>query len=186
VLGVAATLLLVPSLLTGQVFEETMEPDELGIGDIDSLVVPPSGYVGNAACMTCHQSAYDRWIGTKHARAFVELRSRLSMMMAREAGVTAGSPARSGKCLACHATAHDVPAAFRGPEFRMGEGVTCEKCHGPGQRHLEAVAAGDKTASIELPGQAVCMACHRLPSWHKGEKGSEPFYFTERWKRIAH
>ena len=122
-----------------QYYEDTMEPGELGIRDIARVRTPRTEYVGNDGCRLCHEAAYQKWLGTGHARAFVPMRSMMAMMMGRREGITASTPAQSGKCLVCHATAHDVAAAYRAPGFRMGEGVTCEKCHGPGGDHVRAM-----------------------------------------------
>jgi hypothetical protein len=187
--GIASLLLV--SLLPhafGQVFEDTLDPQEIGILDLDSLVTPPAVYVGNEVCMGCHAASYRKWLGTKHSRAFVPMRSQMAMMMAQRAGITACCPDRSGKCLRCHATAHNVPADFRGPQFRMGEGVSCEACHGPGGSHVEAAAsaASDAKACIEIPAAAHCMACHGSKPWHEMVTSGEPFSLEDSFKKIEH
>jgi hypothetical protein len=42
----------------------------------------------------------------------------------------------SERCLNCHALA--VPEALRGAKFNLKEGNTCEQCHGPSEKWLEA------------------------------------------------
>ena len=155
--------LLVAGIAFAQVYEDRMEPAEIGIRDVDHMVVPPARYVGNAVCAGCHAAAYKKWLGTKHARSFVPMRSMMAMKMGERAGVTACCPAKSGTCLPCHATAHNVPAVYRGEAFRMGEGVACEKCHGPGGAHVEAVEREhhEPSARMKMPGKQDCMACHR-------------------------
>ena len=196
------------SIAEGQVVEERMDPAELGFGDMDSLTVPETSYVGNDTCRACHEDAYRLWLGTRHARAFVPLRSRMAAVMGKKDSVTADSPASSGKCLSCHATGHDVPAAYREPGFRIGEGVTCEKCHGPGGAHVSAVqsrigkaiasaalglrtsirtllAGGDGAKGLRDAWEPSCAGCHNpLPS-HEMLK-SEPFVFAKAWKTITH
>jgi hypothetical protein len=78
------------------------------------------------------------------------------------------------KCFDCHSTGLR-PDADGGPELsRMTPGVTCERCHGPGERHVQAARAGRPAAEIlrtifnsaRLPTKAqveVCGGCHRLP-----------------------
>lgn len=172
----------------GQLFEDTMEPDEMGIRDVDSLVTPSAAYVGNEVCKTCHPASYRKWLETEHSRAFVPMLSMVSRTVAERAGVTAGSPSKSGKCLRCHATAHDVPADYRGPLFRMGEGVSCEKCHGPGGGHVDAVEAGgaDPGQRIRLPREEDCMGCHSPKPSHEGIEGRRTYSVGEARKRIAH
>lgn len=71
-------------------------------------------------------------------------------------------------CFACHA-----PAAVTGAGLELDHftpGVTCESCHGPGERHLAAVKAGRfEDPQIFNPGkldgislsQEFCGTCHR-------------------------
>lgn len=72
------------------------------------------------------------------------------------------------RCFACHATASVANRAFDPSAATLG--VTCEACHGPGRRHVDAMsqhrAAEGKTsilnpASLE-PADSVdfCGACH--------------------------
>ena len=205
VIGVA---LATCSVAHGQVYEERMEPVELGIGDLDSLTVPGSAYVGNDTCRACHADAYRLWLGSRHARAFVPLRSQAAAAVGAKDTVTADSPAASGKCLSCHATGHDVPAAYRESGFRIGEGVACEKCHGPGEKHVGAVGSrlgkalaaagvglrrairttlawGDEAEAMRRAWESNCLGCHKsLPSHEMLE--SDPFVFAKAWKGIAH
>lgn len=169
-----------------------MEPDEIGLRDIDRIRVPQTSYVGNDMCRVCHQAAYEKWLATAHSRAFVPMRSMMAMMMGEQAGVTACCPAKSGKCLRCHGTAHDIPAAYRGTGVRMGEGVTCEKCHGPGGEHVklarssregETVEAGALSASLEKPPR--CLSCHLEKKSHEAMERS-PYDEKKAWLRIAH
>ena len=185
-----------------------MEPAEIGIGDVDSLVLPLARYVGNDTCRACHQEAYRTWLGTKHARAFVPLWSRAAGQIAEKAGATVLPLVQSGKCLACHATAYNTPAAYREAAFRMGEGVSCERCHGPGETHVRAMGGtlgralaafrvlirqtfrrtfyrdgglGSLRASVERD----CMACHKSEPSHD-LLARAPFSFADAWPGIAH
>jgi hypothetical protein len=71
-------------------------------------------------------------------------------------------------CFGCHA-----PSAVRGRQLQLENlvpGVTCESCHGPGQRHIAAVNSRDSKGlqifdprtldSITL-SQEFCGTCHR-------------------------
>jgi hypothetical protein len=72
----------------------------------------------------------------------------------------------SRHCLGCHVTT--LPADRITPEPRF-YGVGCESCHGPGQKHVEAVRAGVKTdLHMEKLGSSgatklneLCGRCHR-------------------------
>lgn len=188
----ALSVLLLAAPATAQYDEDTLEPEEIGLRDIEMILVPRTGYVGNETCASCHASTYDRWLSTAHSRTGVAMRSMMAMMMAQKEGVTACCPGKSGMCMACHGTAHDVPAAYRGPGVRMGEGVTCEKCHGPGQEHSELAMAQKERgawnvealiASLDEP--RLCMSCHREKKSHEALQ-APPFDEAAAKKRIAH
>lgn len=75
------------------------------------------------------------------------------------------------RCFNCHATG--VRETPRGPDLAaMIPGVTCERCHGPGQAHVDAAKAGTPPRnSILNPGRFsarqlvnVCAECHRSPN----------------------
>jgi len=173
--------------VAAQVHEDRQDPAELGIGDLGSLVVPPAAYVGNDACRACHAEAYRTWLGTRHARTFVWLESRLGVRIAEKAGIEAELPRRSAFCLGCHATAADVAAQWREPGFRMGEGVACEKCHGPGAAHVEAMEAGRPDGiPLRLPDEEFCLGCHEFKPSHTEVPTNGTFEFAKRWKEIAH
>ena len=60
-------------------------------------------------------------------------------------------------CLACHSS---------GPKFAEGT-VSCERCHGPGESHVEAIRASGKIGVIVNPAKlapeqrdSVCAQCH--------------------------
>ena len=81
---------------------------------------------------------------------------------------TVGSPRNeeeARRCLSCHVTA--LPAAGIRPDPKFF-GVGCESCHGPGRKHVEAVAAGKP--DLQMPKLAalggrelntLCGRCHR-------------------------
>jgi hypothetical protein len=71
-------------------------------------------------------------------------------------------------CFACHTTGASPPARFE-PE-RLSPGVSCEACHGPGERHVAAARAKNLKDPLiynpsELDGldlsQEFCAACHQ-------------------------
>jgi len=69
-------------------------------------------------------------------------------------------------CFGCHSTAAVSDAQLR--VDRLMPGVTCEACHGPGEKHLAAIKAGSRNLQIFNPAkldpdeltQEVCGACH--------------------------
>jgi tetratricopeptide (TPR) repeat protein len=94
----------------------------------------------------------------------------------------------SYKCMFCHNGVPQIPAANEAPGADpvyvgdLPEGIDCQRCHGPGARHLQVVANGKSTAadvraSIVNPARLqparameICMSCHlettsgRIPS----------------------
>lgn len=179
--------LMVPLTVRAQHYEDSQEPEELNIRDIEKLQIPASEYVGNDVCRLCHEAAYQKWLGTAHSRGFVPLYSEMAMMMGEKMGATADMAIRSGKCLKCHSTAHDVPAAYRGPGFRVGEGVSCEKCHGPGGDHVRAFEdpQSEVDGTLGAPAEDFCRGCHRSKMGHE-EIESKLKNFPKAWKKIAH
>lgn len=81
-------------------------------------------------------------------------------------------------CLSCHDGYPRDPVRDdgTGPKFAgdLPTGIDCQRCHGPGQRHVDAVAAGDVAAArraIVHPGKLdrdrqleVCFQCHLEPT----------------------
>ncbi len=73
------------------------------------------------------------------------------------------------KCLSCHLGPLDYETALKG-EARaplLDNGVTCERCHGPGEAHLEAVSESETDLKIIHPGKLpsqqlmeLCGDCH--------------------------
>lgn len=81
------------------------------------------------------------------------------------------SETEARRCFGCHTTASTVDNRFQ--PYRLIPGVTCEACHGPGQKHVTAMKAHDFAAGMRAifnpaklaPTDSVdfCGACHR--SW---------------------
>lgn len=85
-----------------------------------------------------------------------------------EAAWRALSPDEARGCIGCHST-----GAVDGKQLNLEKlmpGVSCESCHGPGEKHVLAMGAGDlkekyifnpkKMGGDELT-QELCAACHR-------------------------
>jgi predicted CXXCH cytochrome family protein len=80
-------------------------------------------------------------------------------------------------CMSCHNGYPREPIRDdgTGPKFTaLPEGIDCQRCHGPGQAHLDAIAAGDVAGArraIVNPGtlgrerqMEVCLQCHLEPT----------------------
>src|SRR5437773_847375 len=77
------------------------------------------------------------------------------------------SPMEAFRCLRCHSTyLKQMPD---GPDFSsVVPGVTCERCHGPGAAHVNAIKSGASDRRILNPGKLsgdelllMCGECHR-------------------------
>ena len=139
---------------------------------------PASGaaYVGSAACMKCHFAEAKSWKKTTLAKSMDALRPT-----AREDSVRFDAKTRAGldpakdsttdaTCLACHTTGYGATKGY--PAASM-DSVSCEACHGPGEKYvahkLQAIAANKdaKFAQADLvalglvvPDESVCARCH--------------------------
>ena len=80
-------------------------------------------------------------------------------------------PERRKACFACHVTRQADVSPDRIEEANAG--VRCERCHGPGGKHIEAVSRGTGSGDLAIgnPGKLrateqlqFCGDCHRLPS----------------------
>lgn len=94
------------------------------------------GYLGNGACMGCHQQEMEGWALTHHAVAWRTL----------EEAEKTDDP----KCVGCHVTGAGEAGGWTGPETPALTDVGCEACHGPSGPH-----DGQPTDPKEA-----CAGCH--------------------------
>ena len=128
------------------------------------LAFPEGEQVGAAACISCHAEQHAIWVDGPHARAMSSLEK--------------DDKRTDPECVKCHATAkRSGPPPAESTSFHTGDGVGCESCHGPGDRHVE----NPSKANIEGLGEdcpvcvieAVCTGCHTAtwdPTWDLDEK----------------
>ena len=133
------------------------------------------------------RAAYRIWLGSKHSRTFVVLQRGVAMTMMGEA-----QPSDDDEppvCYGCHTTAAMEPAERREMDFRFEEGVTCERCHGPGETHVIAYRDGEGKAGddarLRIPTEDTCMGCHKSKPSHEA-LGKPAFDFDKYIKKIAH
>ena len=81
-------------------------------------------------------------------------------------------------CMSCHNgyPRRPVQDDGTGPKFpaALPEGIDCQRCHGPGQAHVEAMAAATSTAAVAPSSTRrtldrerqleTCMQCHLEPT----------------------
>ncbi len=103
-----------------------------------------AAFVGNAACLECHEEAFAVWQSSKHAIAYPTLE-------------------KIGKnhhldCVGCHVTGWQQPGGTCRIDRVTGrDHVGCESCHGPGSVHV-ADASDDNIDKGNQP--AACVGCH--------------------------
>jgi hypothetical protein len=149
------------------------------------LVLPPHGqdqHLGVVSCAgsTCHganepsaetsvlQDEFVTWHRKdRHAKAYEALLSAEGKRIGRNLGMTA--PQSAKECLDCHAD--NVSEAQRGKRFHISDGVTCENCHGGGERYLGPHSSGRKSHAenvglglypVDRPREraTLCLSCH--------------------------
>jgi 2',3'-cyclic-nucleotide 2'-phosphodiesterase (5'-nucleotidase family) len=111
-------------------------------------------YLGQDACVSCHEPQYEQWKTTAHSHAF-------------DALVKASKDA-TPECVQCHVTGFSKNGGFVS-QASTGHliNVQCEVCHGMGTGH-DLFAKG-----TSAPPEAVCVACHNPqndPSWNYAAK----------------
>ncbi|MBI5545522.1 MAG: hypothetical protein HY901_16680 [Deltaproteobacteria bacterium] len=144
-------------------------------------------YVGSEKCKTCHNAKdkgemYTKWKATQHAKAFETLGSEAAKKLNKGADAQ-----KEGKCLKCHNTEAAVPADKLAKSFKKDQGVGCESCHGPGDKHVKARMASEDDSTVtdaevvRAPGEKTCLTCH-----NKESPTFKGFKFAEAAKKIEH
>lgn len=142
----------------------------------------PNKHMGVASCAStvCHGSTksngnynvqlneYLTWSHQdSHAKAYTVLLNERSRAIAAKMGI--GDASKAKICLDCHAD--NVPAANRGREFNVSDGIGCEACHGGAEKWLEShttkkttyqenIARGMYPTADVGPRASLCMSCH--------------------------
>jgi hypothetical protein len=144
-------------------------------------------YVGSGACMECHgegpgDGPAGHWVASRHSRAVHTLSTHQARGLAasRAEYQDIVDPSVEARCLMCHATAAQNPAAGFAEGYRRDQGVGCEACHGPGSSYVDRVIMGDRSAFLtnggRIPDELTCRECHR----------DEGFDFLQYLERIRH
>jgi hypothetical protein len=158
-------------------------------GDTAKAAAPAKlKYMGALSCKMCHNlktsgEQYNIWTASKHAMAYKDLASEKSKEIAKAKGIEDAQ--KSDKCLKCHITGFGATAEEKGPKYDIAEGITCEGCHGPGEKYMPMNVMKDPKLSKEkgliMPGEKECKACHNPDSPTYKE-----FKFADAFKVIAH
>jgi hypothetical protein len=109
---------------------------------LDQLKDPMFEYLGNEACITCHQPQFAQWQETDHAHAMETL-------------VQDGKE-QVPECQTCHSTGNGFRTGFVTPATTPDLWqVGCESCHGPGAGHI-----ADNQAPYGIIVEEACADCH--------------------------
>ena len=131
----------------------------------------PPKFLGTRGCRDCHSTAsigdqHGVWKRSAHARAFETLRGDAARRVAKPLGID--DPSADARCLKCHVTAWDAPAERKVYGLRAADGVSCESCHGPGERYAPREVMIDKDESrrqgLLMPDKDACLRCHNQES----------------------
>ena len=145
-------------------------------------------YIGSLVCKPCHNlqnkgKQYDKWAASKHATAYKTLANEESKKIA--AGMKIDDPLKSDKCLKCHVAGYAAKAEEKGLKYDINEGVSCEGCHGAGEKYMPMKVMKDpklsKDAGLIMPTEKECKVCHNPESPTYKE-----FKFADAWKIVAH
>lgn len=159
-------------------------------------------FIGAAKCKLCHSDAhtgdqFGKWKESKHSHAFERLAAPEALKVGKEKGVD--EPQKSERCVKCHVTGYGLPPERFAKGFPANDGVQCESCHGPGERHVKARMAaaaqapetpkGAVPVRVELPeGEVVsappvttCTTCHNADS-----PTFKPFCYKHRIREVGH
>lgn len=103
-----------------------------------------AAFVGDTACVGCHQAAFDFWKGTSHAGAYETL-----VQKGKQFNVD---------CIACHVTGWEKPGgACSIAQVEGRKDVQCESCHGAGSLHVQT---GSPSTIVGQVPEATCRSCH--------------------------
>ncbi len=145
-------------------------------------------FVGAKGCKMCHNTVaqgkqFDKWMASKHAKAYAALSSPEAKKVATEKGIA--DPQKDEKCLKCHLTAYKAPKEMLATTYSIEDGISCESCHGPGEKYKDMKIMKDKKLAMEngliMPDEKTCKNCHNPESPTYKE-----FKFEEAKKLIAH
>jgi len=144
--------------------EKDFSAEESGLVTPIGLSAPVDYRIaGSAACIKCHASDYNTWIGSKHGHAFATL---------TEKGFHVDS-----QCQQCHTTGFGIAGGFvsakRSGASELG-GVGCENCHGPSLAHVKEPKRHTGFAAVDQ-----CVRCH-------DHENSPKFEYASYWEKIRH
>jgi hypothetical protein len=127
----------------------------------------PAKYMGAASCKECHSKEYSHWEKTMHAKAHTTEKAK------------AAPPDKLFRYNTGVGNAGGYPEPGR-------EGVQCESCHGPGEKHVAKPEAKGQDYIISLGAECescvveqICRRCHSLAD-------DPEFDFQKQIEKVRH
>jgi 2',3'-cyclic-nucleotide 2'-phosphodiesterase (5'-nucleotidase family) len=116
-------------------------------------------YLGDRACMACHEEAWKVYLDSPHRSAFATIRNQ--------------GQSFEPECLSCHTTGYRYKNGYseESPYNKLAN-VQCEACHGYGSEH----ARDDRWVA---QAKDSCTVCH-------DQKNSPEFDYGTYWEKIKH
>ncbi len=105
-----------------------------------------AGYVGQKACMECHDDAAGFQAVDMHQQAWKSLEK--------------AKKTQDLDCVSCHVTGFGQPGGSNLAHLNGFTDVGCEGCHGPGSLHVKAPTRGANSHIIAQPDSTICATCH--------------------------
>jgi|GEM_PF-5872271 len=116
-------------------------------------------FLGDRACMACHEDAWKVYLDSPHRSAFATIRNK--------------GQSFEPECLSCHTTGYQYKNGYSDdPPFNKLANVQCEACHGYGTEH----ARDGKWAA---QAKDSCTMCH-------DQKNSPDFDYATYWEKVKH
>lgn len=166
-----ATIKVVTDTTKAEVKEAKTTATKKALVDTTKAEVPVFKYIGIKKCKACHNlprtgKLFDKWLKGPHAKAYATLATEESIKLAKELKIK--DPQKSKECLVCHITAYGIPDSLKGEKYSVEEGVTCEACHGPGEKYWTMKIMKNKKLAMENgliePTEELCITCHNEKS----------------------
>ncbi len=168
--------------------KEVKSVTEKAVTDTAKAEAPVFKYMGAKKCKGCHNlpktgKLFDKWLKGPHAKAYATLATEESVKLAKELKIK--DPQKSKECLVCHITAYGIPDSLKGEKYSVEEGVTCEACHGPGEKYWTMKIMKNKKLAMENgliePTEELCVTCH-----NKKSPTYKEFKYKDATKAIDH
>jgi len=116
-------------------------------------------FLGDRACFTCHEAAWQSYAASTHRRAYTSLRS--------------DGQSNEPDCLVCHTTGYQYKNGYSDERpYNSLVNVQCEACHGYGSTHA-------RDGKWRLQARNSCVTCH-------DQANSPEFDYATYWEKIKH